>query len=232
MLRLILMPVHPEYFLLSANKREGPYSEHELLDLLAAKEVSPQEMCLQQPSGEQRPVGEWFVTIEPELENPALHDDAEGEPDQENDDDEDDDQTDFTQWTFHPSWLAFAPWLLTSAALAWLVLKYADQSPKALAAGLGTSVLLLAMAALLRHRVTFIVNSDRVELRSGWILKSSSEIRLTDVHSMVVNKTGFLGLLGVGNIGFSSSDNGREEIVFQRVRGVERIKQLVRTLQA
>lgn len=224
------MVVHPEYFLLSENEQEGPYAEHELLDMLDAREISPEQMCLQLPSGEQRPAGEWFVTIEPELEDACVDDAEEIEPAHAEIDAAD--HLEFTQWKSHPSWLAFAPWLLTSAALAWLVLRYADRSPTTLAAGLATAALLLGIATLLRQRVTYIVNSDRVELRSGWVLKSSSEIRLADVHAMVVTKSGFLGLLGVGSIGFSSSDNGRDELVFQRVRGVERIKRLVRTLQA
>ncbi len=70
-----------------------------------------------------------------------------------------------------------------------------------------------------------------MEVQRGLISKSSQEIRIPDIRAINVRKSGFAGLLGVGDLIFSSSTGGEEDVVFQRTASAHRLKHRVRHVQ-
>ena len=100
-----------------------------------------------------------------------------------------------------------------------------------LAAGWLTGGLWLALALLRRSAVEYRISTRRVEVQRGLISKSSQEIRIPDIRAINVRKSGFPGLLGVGDLIFSSASGGQEDVIFHQVAGAHRLKNQVRRLQ-
>lgn len=90
---------------------------------------------------------------------------------------------------------------------------------------------LLALVMLLRSASDYRVTSRRVEARIGLLSKSSKEIRISDIRSINVTKSGMKGLLGVGTVIFSSSGGTEEDVTFRQIWRAHRVKDLVRLLQ-
>ena len=247
--------MNPEYYLLTKSAREGPYSEQDLLDLLDAKQVSPNQQCLQLPSGETRRAGDWFEVIEPEEIEPPLEADEEEDvdeilPEEDEAEDEnlaamkpithrrevleeepDEEARDSVYLVLHPSMVAYWKLFVAAAGLAWLGIHYAESSSTALAGGLGCAALLMLVVVAHRMRYTYVVRRNRVEMIQGWFVKSSSEIRMQDIRAINVTRNGLIAVFGVGDIAFSSSASDGDEVVFRSVGGVTGIKKMVRQLQ-
>ena len=100
-----------------------------------------------------------------------------------------------------------------------------------LAAGWLSGGLWLALTLLRRSSVEYRVTTRRVEVQRGLVSKSSQEIRIPDIRAINVRKTGFSGLLGVGDLSFSSASGGEEDVNFPQAPGAHRIKNRVRRLQ-
>ncbi len=203
-----------EYYLLTPTGQEGPYQEAELLDLLAAGEMSPEERCVQEPSGQERSLGEWFEVISPpdspmppRLGN-AVH------------------------WSGRPSVLAaLGPWLLAVVAV-WLATVWQRSAAWVLPGGLMLAAGALGVVLARASRWQFLITEQRVEARHGWFQPDSWEMRLTDIRTINVRHDGLAGLCGIGRIAFASGAREAEEVVFQGVRGAAGIQALVRQLQA
>ncbi len=100
-----------------------------------------------------------------------------------------------------------------------------------LAAGWVSGTLWLALTLLRRSAVEYRVTTRRVEVQRGLISKSSQEIRIPDIRAINVRKSGFAGVLGVGDLSFSSATGGEEDVVFRQTPGAHRLKNRVRLLQ-
>ena len=61
---------------------------------------------------------------------------------------------------------------------------------------------------VVRSMALYLVTSRRVEIIHGLITKSSNEVRVKDIRTINVKKSGFKGLLGVGDVEFSSAGWG------------------------
>ncbi len=57
------------------------------------------------------------------------------------------------------------------------------------------------------------------------------ELRIQDIRSMEVTKSGLMGLLGVGKVEFSSAASDDAEIIFYQLGGADKVRDLVRSLQ-
>jgi len=68
-------------------------------------------------------------------------------------------------------------------------------------------------------------------MESGLFAKSSTEIRIKDIRSINVKKSGLLGLLGVGDVEFSSAASDKAEIVFSSISSATEVRDLVRNYQ-
>jgi uncharacterized membrane protein YdbT with pleckstrin-like domain len=100
-----------------------------------------------------------------------------------------------------------------------------------LAAGWVSGSLWLALTLLRRSSVEYLVTTRRVEVQRGLISKSSQEIRIPDIRAINVRKSGLAGLMGVGDLSFSSATGGEEDVVFHQAPGAHRLKNRVRQLQ-
>ena len=100
-----------------------------------------------------------------------------------------------------------------------------------LAAGWLTGSAWLAITLLRRTSVEFKVTTRRVEVQSGFFSKSSQEIRIPDIRAINIAKSGWKGLLGVGDLVFASSTGGEDDVIFHQTGATQLIKNRVRQLQ-
>ncbi|MBL9160436.1 MAG: PH domain-containing protein [Verrucomicrobiales bacterium] len=77
----------------------------------------------------------------------------------------------------------------------------------------------------------YVVTPRRVETITGFIAKSSHEVRIEDIRAINVRKSGLPGLLGVGTVEFASAGGAAVDVAFVDVYAAHRIKGLVRRLQ-
>jgi hypothetical protein len=68
-------------------------------------------------------------------------------------------------------------------------------------------------------------------METGLVAKSSDEVRIKDIRSISVRKSGMTGLLGVGDLEFSSAASDQAEITFQSIPQAEEVRNLVRRYQ-
>lgn len=120
-----------------------------------------------------------------------------------------------TIWSGHPShWHYFWAWF-------WgLVL-----------AVVGIGLLIIGWIYLDRSRRTYTVTNQKVILEWGLFAKSSNEVRIKDIRSINVKKTGLLGLLGVGDVEFSSAASDKAEIIFASISSATEVRDMVRKYQ-
>ncbi len=64
------------------------------------------------------------------------------------------------------------------------------------------------------------------------MVRDSNEIRIQDIRSMNVLKSGFTGLLGIGKVEFSSAATDDADVIFYEIGGADRVRDLVRRLQS
>jgi membrane protein YdbS with pleckstrin-like domain len=99
------------------------------------------------------------------------------------------------------------------------------------AAFLVLALLLFCWIQLDRRRRRYTVTNKRVSVDYGIVNRVSNEVRLSDIRSINLQKTGFTGLLGIGRVEFSSSATEDAEVIFWNTPDAERIRDLVRSLQ-
>lgn len=211
-----------EYYLLTNKGREGPYQEAELLDLLDAGEIGPDELCEQRPSGEQRAVGDWFEVLEPELEMHA----------------ESVSTNDFppvalslsrsrVQWEGRPSVLVCWPQLALAAGGLWVGDHYELVAPGSWILSLSVAAVVILLVLLRLSRWRYRVTSKGVEALRGWWFQDSWAIPLDEISAIRVMHPGLPGLLGVGEVQFAAGDGIATAVVFWGLRGPRRVKELV-----
>jgi hypothetical protein len=132
----------------------------------------------------------------------------------------------------HPTWLAYTRWLLLCVVcVAAGVLSIEHFSLLGPIVGGGLASLLLCGCIIDRMHQDYIISSERVEMVWGIFGRSSKEVRIADIRSIDVIQSGFLGLLGIGTVEFSSSGSDGVEVHFKNVRSPHKIKEVVRKLQ-
>ena len=77
----------------------------------------------------------------------------------------------------------------------------------------------------------YLISRKRVEIIYGLLIKSSHEVRISDIRTINVKANGLKGLMGVGNVEFASAGSGGMEVEFRGVRRPHQIKELVRAIQ-
>lgn len=100
----------------------------------------------------------------------------------------------------------------------------------------GLPVVVLALFGLSiftqRTRQRYSITPKRVILETGLLARSSNEIRVQDIRSINVKKSGLGGLLGIGNVEFSSAATDDADVIFFKVAGADGVRDLVRKLQS
>jgi uncharacterized membrane protein YdbT with pleckstrin-like domain len=94
------------------------------------------------------------------------------------------------------------------------------------------ALLVVVVVVAFAHRLrTYRVTSRRVIADFGRVVKDTNELRIQDIRSMNVSKSGLTGLLGVGKIEFSSAATDDADVIFYQIGGVNKVRDLVRSLQ-
>ena len=101
----------------------------------------------------------------------------------------------------------------------------------ALFGGLVLVAVIYGYVCVVRSMSLYLVTPRRVEIIYGLITKSSNEVRVKDIRTINVKRSGFKGLLGVGDVEFSSAGGDGAEVVFRDVWAAQSVKALVREIQ-
>jgi uncharacterized membrane protein YdbT with pleckstrin-like domain len=133
----------------------------------------------------------------------------------------------------------FGKWLLVvilAAALCASFLLHFPDSTEILwggrAALLALMIILVLWIQLDRSRRKYAVTNRRVSAEFGIVNKTSNEVRIQDVRSINLRKTGITGLLGIGTVEFSSAATDDADVIFWNTPDAERVRDLVRSLQS
>jgi membrane protein YdbS with pleckstrin-like domain len=94
------------------------------------------------------------------------------------------------------------------------------------------AIFLLIWIRLDRNRRRYTVTNKRVSVEFGIIAKSSNEMRIQDIRSINLATTGLSGMVGIGRLEFSSAATDDADVIFWNVPGAEKIRDMVRGLQA
>jgi uncharacterized membrane protein YdbT with pleckstrin-like domain len=91
--------------------------------------------------------------------------------------------------------------------------------------------LLVCWIQLDKRRRRYTVTNKRVAVDYGIVNCISNEVRISDIRSINLQKTGFTGLLGIGRVEFSSSATDDADVIFWNTPEAEKVRDLVRSLQ-
>lgn len=131
----------------------------------------------------------------------------------------------------HPSVLSFPGALLLIAAALGGGIWARDHSPWWLLAGLLVALFAVSWILFQRSLSLYVVTPRRVEVVTGFLAKSSNEVRIEDIRAINVRRPGFRGLLGVGTVEFASAGGAEIDVAFTDIYAAHRVKGLVRRLQ-
>jgi len=133
----------------------------------------------------------------------------------------------------------FGKWLLASILVVALCGSFLLHFPNSTAILWGGRIALLALAVVLmlwiqldRSRRKYAVTNKRVSAEYGIVNKRSNEVRIQDVRSINLRKTGLSGLLGIGTVEFSSAATDDADVIFWNTAEAEKVRDLVRSLQS
>lgn len=88
----------------------------------------------------------------------------------------------------------------------------------------------LARLGYVRFTHDYLVRLRRVEVVTGFVARSSREVRIEDIRSINVSCRGLPGIFGIGTVDFITTGDA-PEITFRKIWAARRIKALVRRLQ-
>jgi len=94
------------------------------------------------------------------------------------------------------------------------------------------ALLLIGWIQLDRSRRRYAVTNKRVSVEYGIINRTSQEIRIQDIRSINLHKSGFAGLLGIGRVEFSSAATDDADVIFWNTPDAQKVRDLVRSLQS
>jgi uncharacterized membrane protein YdbT with pleckstrin-like domain len=93
------------------------------------------------------------------------------------------------------------------------------------------TLLLVGWIQLDRSRRRYAVTNKRVSVEYGIVNRNSNEVRIPDIRSINLQKSGLTGLLGIGRVEFSSAAGDDAEVIFWNTPEAEKVRDLVRSLQ-
>lgn len=249
-------PIDDGIYVLKGGRRLGPFTVENLLDGLESGDFSEDDVCLRPGATDcerLREILDWEEEAEaaPDEED---EDDFEesgsefGEDDFEDEapevDEEEEERTSRGRPTASPSRLASNRLLYAGhpsvlnypLALGALVFGITGGiwvyriDPNLTLAGLALAVAGLVRLSFVRFTHDYHIRPRRIEVTTGFIARSSREVRIEDIRSINVTCRGLLGLFGIGTVDFLTSGD-TPEITFERIWAAQKIKKLVRKLQ-
>ena len=130
-----------------------------------------------------------------------------------------------------PHWIALALPALATAGIVivgfWLVSKANATLDKVVLAGMAILLIAYPLRRLIWWLTSyFVVTSDRLIHREGWIAKHSMEIPLEAINDVRFKQTVFERIIGAGTLVVqSASESGREE--FKAIRNPEDVQKTI-----
>lgn len=242
-----LYPVDDEIYVLKGGRRLGPFTVENLLDGLESGDFSEDDVCLRPGATDLeriRDLLDWEDEPEAgEADEPDEEDeeDLAEEFDEEETNDEVEDETPRGRpvaagssnrilYAGHPSVLNYPASLIALiggiTGGVWLY----RLDPNLTLAGLALAVAGLVRLSFVRFTHDYHIRPRRIELTTGFIARSSREVRIEDIRSINVTCRGILGMFGIGTVDFLTSGD-TPEVSFERVWAARKIKTLVRKLQ-
>ena len=137
-----------------------------------------------------------------------------------------------SNWHYKGAWMMVLILVLAACASFFVNIGATASSLWLLRGGLVLVALLtVGWIKLDQSRRKYLVTNKRVVVEFGIIAKSSNEVRVQDIRSINLTKTGISGLLGIGRVEFSSAATDDADVIFWNCPESERVRDLVRSLQ-
>jgi uncharacterized membrane protein YdbT with pleckstrin-like domain len=138
-----------------------------------------------------------------------------------------------SQFHYAGRWLLILLLLLGLAA-TFFVAPFAQVSKPWLVRGIiaGLALIIFLAIQLDRSRRRYTVTNKRIIVDFGFVDRQSNEIRLQDVRSINLVRSGFVGLFGIGRVEFSSAARDDADVIFWNTPDAEQVRDLVRSVQA
>lgn len=228
---------------------DGPYGEEEVLDALAAGELSPLDWCRIDDEPQAQRLGEVFEAVPTEekpengnsngeededlreetdrIDASAMEEDGEDAEDADNDDDEEE----VLVYRGSPSVLAYASTFGVAAGVLAAGYWAGQFGVKWVTGGLVVSLFLVVRVLLHRGGREYVVTSRGVQSTTGWLSKSTRRLSLAELTAIRLHRGGLMGWLGVGTIVFSGRGGPAGDVVFERVGRARRVIARVREWQ-
>lgn len=97
-------------------------------------------------------------------------------------------------------------------------------------AGVGLALLGMAYLSFVRFTQDYRITPRRIEIITGFLARSSTEVRIEDIRAINVTCRGFTGIIGIGTVDFFTSGDAAE-VSFRQIWAAQKVKTLVRRLQ-
>ena len=242
-----LYPVDDEIYVLKGGRRLGPFTVENLLDGLESGDFSEDDVCLRPGATDLERIRDLLDWEDEPEAGEADEPDEEGDEDlaeefdEEETNDEVEDETPRGRpvaagssnrilYAGHPSVLNYPASLLALiggvTGGVWLY----RLDPNLTLVGLALAVAGLVRLSFVRFTHDYHIRPRRIEVTTGFIARSSREVRIEDIRSINVTCRGILGMFGIGTVDFLTSGD-TPEVSFERVWAARKIKTLVRKLQ-
>ena len=138
-----------------------------------------------------------------------------------------------SQWHYAGKWLLIL--ILLAAVIGTFFFKLGDDASIAWGIRGVLAVIAVIIVAWIRLDLAarkYTVTNRRVSVEYGIISKQSNELRIQDIRSINLTTKGLSGLLGIGRLEFSSAASEDADVVFWNTPSAEKIRDMVRSLQA
>ncbi|HRQ90119.1 MAG TPA: PH domain-containing protein [Bacteroidia bacterium] len=223
-------PLEDGIFVLKGGRKLGPFTVEDLLDGLESGDFSPLDVCLREGATDcerLRDLLDWQDDDEEGLDEPDESEELAPAPEPPAPKTANPNRL---LYAGHPSILTF-PWSLLAlvGGVTGGIWIYPVDGILTLA-GIGIAVAGLARISLARFSQDYHIRPRRIEVTSGLVVRSSREVRISDVRSINVSCRGLAGILGIGSVEFLTSGD-LPEITFRNIWAAQRVKALVRRLQ-
>ncbi len=240
-----LYPVDDEIYVLKEGRRLGPFTVENLLDGLESGDFSEDDVCLRPEATEPERIRDLLDWEEPEAVVVETPEDEEEDLNEDFDEEETDEEVEGESppgrpiaasssnrllYAGHPSALNYPVSLfaLVGGITGGIWLYRLD--PNLTLGGLALAAAGLVRLSFVRFTHDYHIRPRRIEVTTGFLARSSREVRIEDIRSINVTCRGILGIFGIGTVDFLTSGD-TPEVSFERVWAARKIKTLVRKLQ-
>ncbi len=97
-------------------------------------------------------------------------------------------------------------------------------------AGFALALLAMSYLSFIRFTRDYRITPRRIEKITGFLARSSQEVRIEDIRAINVTCRGFIGVLGIGTVDFFTTGDAAE-VSFHQIWAAQKVKTLVRRLQ-